>query len=224
MIPIKQKLKNQYRRDSIINTAIDLMARKSIESSSMKNIAEAEGISKTLLYRFFKNKYQILCAIFETRFKIALHSVEELLETIDVMIPDLEVTLPLMWKLIKKKIDEHQSLVMLFFRERINIPHHIQKMTEACNLPRNYINNLLKTLGTLKIIEILNNYFQKCQDSGNLRKDLNPVECTRLFLSLIWIPINLFSLEETDKVFSPEKELDSLVNIQIKVLLHGMLL
>ncbi len=223
MIPIKRKLKNNHRRESIVQTAIDLMARKSIESTSMNDIAVADGISKTLLYRFFRNKYQILCAIFETRFKIALQSAQELLETIEVMIPDLEVTLPLMWKLLKKKIGEHQSLLYLFFRERVSIPHHIQNMTEACNLPRNYISNLLSSLGDLKIIEILNDYFRKCQDSGNLRKDLKPAECTRLFLSLIWIPINLFPIEDANDNFNPEKELESLVNIQIKVLLHGML-
>ncbi|MHA1185388.1 MAG: TetR/AcrR family transcriptional regulator [Candidatus Heimdallarchaeota archaeon] len=221
----KIRLKNDQRRESIISSTIDIMARKGIESISMNDIAQADGISKTLLYKYFKNKYQILCAIADTRLNTVIQLIDELLATIKVMLPDLEVTIPLIWKLLKTRLEDNRSLIILFFRERVNIPQYLQKMVEFSNLPKgeNYITKILKTIGNVRIFEILTEYFQRCKDAGNLTENLTALDCTRLFTSLVWTPINLFPMENTENIITPDVELENLVNIQIKALLFGLI-
>ena len=218
----RTKLASEQRKDSIINSAINVMARNSIESTSMNDIADADGISRTLLYKYFKNKYQILCAIVDTRLNVVIQLMEELFDTIRIIMPDLEITLPIIWKLMKKRIEENQRLLVLFLRERVNIPHYLQKMVEACNLPKgeNYIKKVQKILGNIQVVDNLTNYFQRCKDAGNLNENLTASECTKLFLSLIWTPISLTPLNDSDEV---NIELENLVEIQIKVLLYGLL-
>ena len=221
----KTRLRNNQRRDSIINSAINVMARKGIESVSMSDIAQADEISKTLLYKYFKNKYQILCSIADTRLNNLIQLIEELLDTIKAMIPDLEVTIPLIWKLLKKRLEEHQSLLILFFKERINLPQHLQKMVESCNLPKgeNYLTKILKTISNIPIFDDLTNYFQRCKDAGNLNENLKASECTRLVTSLVWTIITLVPFEPSSNVINPDVELENLINIQIKALLFGLL-
>lgn len=53
----------QQRRQQIIQTALRLFAKKSYEGTSMQQIAYAAGVSKGLIYNYFKSKETLMIAI-----------------------------------------------------------------------------------------------------------------------------------------------------------------
>ena len=52
-------------REKILRTALELFSQKGYKGTSINDIANAAGISKGLAYNYFKNKQQILEAVFQ---------------------------------------------------------------------------------------------------------------------------------------------------------------
>ena len=50
----------QNRKESILNTALNLFAENGFQSVSISSIAKTAGVSKGLLYNYFKNKEHLL--------------------------------------------------------------------------------------------------------------------------------------------------------------------
>ncbi|NHJ04387.1 MAG: TetR/AcrR family transcriptional regulator [Candidatus Heimdallarchaeota archaeon] len=234
------KLKKEQRCDSILQSALEVMSEKGIENTTMREIAKHEGISETLLYRFYKNKFEILFAIIENKAQTTNDSLLELFETTRGMIPDPEVTLPLIWKLIKKKLNENHLLLTLMLKEQKNFNKLFFENAEIRIQLKEYMEQKGKNIQSdidstkkmpfqhfisdIKFKESLTDYFQRCKDAGNLRKELNPQHCAIMFLRLIWMPV-LAPIPITTRLMpdSYEDEMDIFIKSQISILLHGLL-
>jgi len=210
------KLKKDQRKESILDTALKVMSEKGIEATTMREIAKAEGISETLLYRFFKNKQEVFLAIIQTRAEKTYQNLEELAETIRGMIPDPRVTLPLIWKLVKKRLLENRDLISLMGKERAKLREQFKDLKP---FGRKIIENFQK----LQFESTLTDYFKRCQDEGNLRKDVDPKHVTRMFLGLMGPPaIPRFPFSRKPMHGIDEAILEEFIQAQIEILLNGI--
>ncbi|NHJ46802.1 MAG: TetR/AcrR family transcriptional regulator [Asgard group archaeon] len=220
------KMKSDQRRESILNTALKLMSEKGIQGTTMRGIAKAEGISETLLYRFFKNKQEVFLGIIKSRANQTFKVIEELSETIKGMIPDPRVTLPLIWKLTKSKIVENKEIITLMMKERGNFREHFKDFRDIKPEPSKgpFFMNIMKRMHDLQIDKTLTDYFKRCKDAGNLRDDIKPEAITQIFLQFIGpgsIPAPFLLMKESFDSF--EENIDELVQAQIDILLHGIM-
>jgi AcrR family transcriptional regulator len=220
------KLKSDQRRESILNTALKVMSEKGIQGATMREIAKEEGISETLLYRFFKNKQEVFLGIIQSRANQTLKVIEELSETIKGMIPDPRVTLPLIWKLTKSKILENKEIITLMMKERGNLKEHFKNFKPMKIEPGKgpFFMNIMKRMQDLQIESTLTDYFKRCQEEGNLRRDLQPKAVTQIFLQFIGpgpiSPPFMFMNRSFDTF---EEDIDKLVQAQIEILLYGIM-
>jgi AcrR family transcriptional regulator len=60
--PNSRKIQAEERRLQIMEMALKVFAEKGFKSASIKDIAEAAGISQGLMYHYFKNKEDLLAA------------------------------------------------------------------------------------------------------------------------------------------------------------------
>ena len=123
-----KKNKKEKRKESILSSALKVIQEKGIQATTMRDIANKEGISETLLYRFFQNKEEVLFNIIETKVKKTIKGFSELTVVFQGMIPDPEVTLPIIWNLVKSKLAENNDLIMLMIKEMEYIQKHFQEM------------------------------------------------------------------------------------------------
>jgi len=220
------KLKKDQRKESILDTALKVMSEKGIEATTMREIAKTEGISETLLYRFFKNKQEVFLAIIQSRAEKTFQNLEELAETIKGMIPDPKVTLPLIWKLAKKRLLENRDLISLLMKERENLREQFKDMRPFGEKPSKgpFGLKLIKTFQKLQFESTVTDYFKRCQDEGNLRKDVEPKYVTRMFLGLmVPRPLPTFPSFQRQMNEFDEETLEEFIQAQIKILLHGIM-
>ena len=59
----KQKVKENERRQRILDTAFRIFVEKKIEAVSMGEIAEAVGIGRATLFRCYSNKTELVIAV-----------------------------------------------------------------------------------------------------------------------------------------------------------------
>src|SRR5437016_5012608 len=63
--PAYTRLQLDERREQLIRAGADLFARHAFEEISMRQIAEAAGVSKALLYHYFPSKIDLFRAAVE---------------------------------------------------------------------------------------------------------------------------------------------------------------
>ncbi|MBK5112224.1 MAG: helix-turn-helix transcriptional regulator [Candidatus Heimdallarchaeota archaeon] len=220
------KLKKDQRKESILDTALKVMSEKGIEATTMREIAKVEGISETLLYRYFKNKQEIFFALIQSRAERTFQGLEELAETIKSMIPDPTVSLPIIWKLGKGKMLENKDIISLLIKEREKMKGQFNGVKPFAEKPmdRSFAFKLFKRFQKLQFDTIFTDYFTRCLNEGNLRKDIEPKDAARMFIGLM-IPPTLppfFSHKNPMNGFD-EDALDEFIQAQIKIFLQGIL-
>ncbi|NHK30653.1 MAG: TetR/AcrR family transcriptional regulator [Asgard group archaeon] len=220
------KLKSNQRRESILNTSLKIMSAKGIQGTTMREIAKEEGISETLLYRYFKNKQEVFFGIIQSRADKTFQVIEELGETIKGMIPDPRVTLPLIWKLTKSKIMENKEIIVLMMKERGNLRDYFKdfKPARINSEKKSFFMHFANRMQKLQLENTLNDYFKRCQDAGNLRSDINPKYVTHVFLQFIGpgsIPAPFMFMGRSIETL--EEDIDELVKAQTEILLYGIM-
>lgn len=220
------KLKSNQRRESILDTALKVMSEKGLQETTMREIAKEEGISETLLYRFFKNKQEVFLGIIQSRADQTFQVIEELGETIKGMIPDPRITLPLIWKLTKSKIMENKEIIALMIKERGNLREYFKDFRLEGNLAekKQFFKHFANRMQKLQFENTLDDYFKRCQDAGNLRRDISPKYITQTFLRFIGpVPFPAPFLLMGRSIETFQVEIDDLIQSQIKILLHGIM-
>ncbi len=217
------KLKKEQRRESILQTSLVIMAEKGIEGTTMREIARLEKISETLLYRFFKNKYEILIAIFQSYVLKTIEKLNEFRETIKGMIPDPEQTLPIIVKLAKKKLTENEPLLSFIRKEGPHLREHFQHIRTMAKVDIQFRKQIVEKIQELRIDQAFNDYFERCKNAGNLREDVDINVLTNLFLRLLISPVrvNFFTEEGSMPVLS-EQQRERLIMQQIDIILKGI--
>ncbi len=216
-----KRLRKDQRKESILHTALKLIALSGYDSVSMRLIAKEERISEVILYRYFKNKTKVLQGIFEHYVPIVTRSFKEFLQSINAMVTDLTTSLPLIGTLYINRIREFPYFMMFMTKEGDQIPKYLieadKKFQEYKNEPYDKI-----LYDELKIHEVFTTYFKRCQKDGFLKKDLKPEDCTTTVLSL-FLPLvirsPLFPMREplTDEKF------EEVIANQIKIILYAFL-
>jgi AcrR family transcriptional regulator len=69
---------SEERRSQIVESAVKVFARKGFADTRMDDVAEAAGLSKGLLYWYFKSKDEILTALADLLFGDALRKIQSL--------------------------------------------------------------------------------------------------------------------------------------------------
>jgi len=217
------KLKKEQRRESILQTSLVVLSEKGIEGTTMREIARLEKISETLLYRFFKNKYEILIAIFQSYVLKTIEKLNEFRETIKGMIPDPEQTLPIIVKLAKKKLTENEPLISFIQKEGPHLPEHFQHIRTMAKVDIQFRKQIVEKIQELRIDQAFNDYFERCKNAGNLREDVDINVLTNLFLRLLISPmrVNFFTGEGNMPVLS-EQQREQLIMQQIDIILKGI--
>jgi AcrR family transcriptional regulator len=62
---LRKNLKEQERREAIINSAIKVFARKGYDRATMDDLVSEAGCSKALIYLYWKNKAELFTSILE---------------------------------------------------------------------------------------------------------------------------------------------------------------
>ncbi|MHA1441855.1 MAG: TetR/AcrR family transcriptional regulator [Candidatus Heimdallarchaeota archaeon] len=220
------KLKKDQRKDSILETAIMVFCEYGLDGATMRQIAKDEGISEPMLYRFFKNKYEILFEVLESRVILTIKSMEELQQAVTGMIPDPAVTLPLIWQLLENRILEHKDVVTLFQKEGPHMREHMTKIRAlvAMRGMKDRIPKFMKEFQSLNLLGTFTDYFTRCNDAGNLRNDLEPQHCAHLILNIIrTIPMQHFE-GGFGGIFPTIdlKKSSDILETQMKILLYGL--
>lgn len=103
--------KNQYRRDELLEIAIDLFAEKGYVGTSIRDIAKAIDRSVSNVYHYFENKEELWLAILE-------YSVQGLPEKLRTVAHGEGEPLERFRKLLKLHLEEstkHQRETKIFF-------------------------------------------------------------------------------------------------------------
>ena len=220
------KLKKDQRKESILETAMKVLCEQGIDGTTMRQIAKDEGISEPMLYRFFKNKYEILFEILDSRVIQTIKSMEELQQAVTGMIPDPVVTLPLIWQLLENRILEHKDVVTLFQKEGPQMREHMTKIRAlvAMRGMKDRIPKFMKEFQSLNLLGTFTDYFTRCKKAGTIRNDLDPQHCAYLILNIIrTIPMQHF--EGGFGSFFPTidlKKSSDILETQMKILLYGL--
>ena len=81
MKPIRQRAKSPEqkaaRRQHILSAAADIIMASSFDQLNMIDIAEAVGITKAALYRYFRNKETLFLALFEDSMESLIQAAEQ---------------------------------------------------------------------------------------------------------------------------------------------------
>lgn len=223
------KLKKDQRKESILETAMKTLCENGLDGTTMRQIAKDEGISEPMLYRFFKNKYEILFEILESKVIQTINSMGELQQAVTGMIPDPVVTLPLIWKMLENRILEHKDVLTLFQKEGTHMREHMSKIRAlvAMRGMKDRVPKFMKEFQSLNLLGTFSEYFQRCKEAGNLRDDLEPEHCAMLLLNVIrTIPMQ--HLERGLSGFGgffanyDMKKSTAMMETQMKILLYGL--
>ncbi len=121
---MRRTAKAQERREEIINAAIRVFNRNGFRGATLDDVAREVGISKSLIYYHFKNKFEILAQMyrnmgelfFEILDPIFEHEGLDHLEKLRLIVRE-HVTIAI----------ENKSIFEIYFRERQEIPDDVQE-------------------------------------------------------------------------------------------------
>ncbi|TFG47110.1 MAG: TetR/AcrR family transcriptional regulator [Dehalococcoidia bacterium] len=141
--------KAEERRSQLIDTALEVFAKKGFDKTSVRELAAAAGVAQGLMYHYFKSKDKLLEAVVER------HSFMPQLKTLLATLHNepaanvLKVTGKQFFDLLGQK----ESLMNIFFHETHSHPvvHHIWRgiMNEGIGLFQSYLDERVK-VGELK--------------------------------------------------------------------------
>ncbi|UJG40837.1 MAG: TetR/AcrR family transcriptional regulator [Candidatus Heimdallarchaeum aukensis] len=161
-------LKKEERKERILRTAIELFSKKGVAYTTMKDIAEEEGVSEALVYKYFRNKTEI----FETIIKRGIELSNK------------------MWKQFGEKIDElSENPYETLYRVSLEFWNFALKFRKILLILYKEFHNpelrpIFEELAQSTIaLEKLTEFFRKCQEKGKIRKDVRAKTLAFLFIS-----------------------------------------
>lgn len=133
---------SEERRDEIINAAIRVFNRDGFRGATLEDVAAEVGISKSLIYYHFKNKFEILAQMYRNMGELFFQVLVPILEN-----PELDYVERLRLTIrahVTIAID-NKSIFEIYFRERHEIPRDVQEKL-VNNEDRGYVKRLTKLL------------------------------------------------------------------------------
>jgi TetR/AcrR family transcriptional regulator len=136
---MKQKEKNKISKEKILNSALVEFGTKSYEGASINNICIENGISKGLIYHYFKNKE----ALYLTCVKSCFDKLTEFLKDVEEsnIIPNKSTNS------IKNYLDRREHFFYInplysniFFQSIIQPPRHLREQIKELRKEFDHIN------------------------------------------------------------------------------------
>jgi AcrR family transcriptional regulator len=114
----------EWRRNQLLDTALTLFGEKGVESTTIKDIAEAAGVAQGLVYHYFSSKEDLLIEVLQRRTPLPA-----LLDLITGMYdrPASEV-LPALARGIYAIMTERRDLLRIMFREAMVNPAMVERL------------------------------------------------------------------------------------------------
>ncbi len=134
------------RRTQLLEVALRLFGDRGVEGTTIKQLAEAAGISTGLLYHYFKGKDDLLSQVIDYR-ALVLPQLEDLHDQ-----PANEV-IPMVVRAICQDLRQNIEIIWIFFREHRTsktVAQQIERRRQSC-------------------IKSLADYLQARQMTGELR-------------------------------------------------------
>lgn len=142
--------KAEERRSQLIDTALQVFAKKGFDKTSVRELAAAAGVAQGLMYHYFKSKDKLLEAVVERH--SFLPQLKELLATLHTEAPSK--VLKVVGKQFFDLLGQKESLMNIFFHETQSHPvvPRIWRgiMNEGTSLFQTYLDERVKA-GDLKV-------------------------------------------------------------------------
>ena len=133
---------SKERRDEIIEASIRVFNRNGFRGATLDDVANEIGISKSLIYYHFKNKFEILAEVYRGMGVIFFEVLRPILE--DETIPHVE-RLRLAIRAHVTTAIQNKSVFEIYFRERHEIPKQVQEKL-ITRSDRIYVTKLMELL------------------------------------------------------------------------------
>ena len=162
-----EKLDTEIRQEQIAQAALDLMLIQGVSGVSVAGVAQKVGLVPSAIYRHFRNKDELLEAVLDLiQNKMIGHVIAVCEETQDPL-ERLESLLKRHLRVIHKR----QALPRMIFSDDFSV-HHPERKTRVYEVITKYLDS---------VAEIV----LKGQQSGQIRRDINPGTVSIMFLGLI---------------------------------------
>lgn len=112
------------KREEILEAATRLFYKKGYQSTSMNDLANEMGLSKSAIYHYFRSKEEILVEIYEKTITDATNELSELASSDKSVIDKLRETII---NQIERIMIERQSMLKIFFQEEGQLPDKFHK-------------------------------------------------------------------------------------------------
>ncbi len=186
----------EEKRESIINSAIRVFARKGFENARISDIAEEAGTAYGLVYHYFSSKDELLKQIIEEKWSIFLKSIKE----IDEKEKGLREKIIKITSLLLNTYKKFPELMKVLVAEYSRSPRLIK---EGLNAP------------FLNVIKILERIIKNGKRSGEVREDVSPLMASLMYMGIV---DTLFTLTEINKkkfVRNLKNTADSLIDVYL---------
>lgn len=120
-----RKLDKSVRYQKIIDTAVELFRKKGYRTTSLNDVANELGITKTALYHYVESKEEFLAVIFTQAFQVIFESTQRI-AALDLP-PETKLR-QIILNHITNIIIKNQSLVYVFFAEENQLPAKFSRM------------------------------------------------------------------------------------------------
>ena len=164
---VRRNLKEEQRREQIKNAAINLFSVKGYQQSTMEDLAEDAGVSKSLIYWYWEGKAALLSELIDT-------CMESYVDLLSAAVQSQE---PFIKKL-------HQFLwdfsVMFRKNDRLN------KLVHFCSVhtPKHRKENFSRKVNAHyhNILMLIEKMMDQAVDAGHMPKD---IDCSAIALALL---------------------------------------
>ncbi|MHA1205135.1 MAG: TetR/AcrR family transcriptional regulator [Candidatus Heimdallarchaeum aukensis] len=216
------RMRKDQRKELIKQVAIQKMVEEGIENVSMKSIAEEAEISDTLLYRYYPSKYVILYDFFLCEFDKINDRIEEIFETIKIMITDLSQSIPILVKILKKLLREFKYGLLLLINEEEKIFTYLEEGRKIWEEKGENVPTLsLEYFLNKQTVEVIAEYFLRCKKDGFFKETIDPKVASMMLITIIWQTI----IKRPYKFLEPEmkeEEYDRLLDAQIDIIIKAL--
>ncbi len=196
------------RQLSILSSAIDVFLENGVARTTMKDIAEREGISEAGVYKYFRNKREIFEKLSEIGMQINHSLWDRIAEKSPTILEDFKSGLKWILQEVLEVVIKSRKFFLLLQKEYTD-PHLkpiLQKQDEY--------------LYGVRIVEQL---FKKAQDKQVIREDVRPSSMAYTFFNITKAILGEIGFLEYELDTEPsEEEILQLMEDQLKIFLTGV--
>jgi AcrR family transcriptional regulator len=194
------------KREAILDAAIQVFARRGYHGSRVSDIAREAGIAYGLVYHYFRNKEEILRSIFEERWSGFLEAVEAIAAS-DTSAQD--------------KLLSVAALILNAYRLR---PAWVKVLVlEIQRSSRVSDPGQIRAVG--RFFQLVARILRSGQESGELRRDLDPDVACYVFIGALELVITSLVLQviRLDETGADAREYyGKVARTVVEICLHGL--